>query len=197
MPLDFPTTIALLAFLVGLPITLFFTNNLSERYERKVARVINGLIGSLEQPLHELRNLPAITNHHGEQVQLLTENNSNEISIIAQPPEQTQYRNHREFMTFVERSLLDKFNDYHNMRIIQTRFESNINWLLFKIPFFMIPGILFQMGDSTFSLAMISLYILSMWIFMTVAKIYGSVSDINKAYKKYVVEENIFGDYDK
>lgn len=196
MPLDFLTTIGLLTFLVGLPITLFFTSNLSERYERKVARVINGLIGSLEQPLHDLRNLPVITNHHDEQVQLPAEGRPEEVVMVAQPIEQTQYRNHREFMTFVERCLLDKFNDYHDMRMIQSGFESNINWLLFKIPFFMIPGILFQMGDPFFVWAMISLYVLSIWIFATMAKMYRNISDINKAYKKYVVEENIFGDYD-
>jgi hypothetical protein len=196
MPIDFLTTITLLAFLVGLPITLFFTSNLSERYERKVARVINGLIGSLEHPLQELRSLPVITNHRDEQVQLTPEEGEERVTVTAQPIEQTQYRNHREFMAFIERCLLDKFNDYHDMRMIQSKFESHINKLLFKIPFFMIPGFLFQMGDPFFSLAILSFYLLSMWLFVTLAIIYKDISDINKAYKKYVVEENVFGDYD-
>jgi hypothetical protein len=60
----------------------------------------------------------------------------------------------------------------------------------------MIPGFLFQMGDPFFSLAILSFYLLSMWLFVTLAIIYKDISDINKAYKKYVVEENVFGDYD-
>jgi hypothetical protein len=67
---------------------------------------------------------------------------------------------------------------------------------LFKISFFVIPGVLVQMEGAYVGLAILVFYILSLWIMGNLGKLYRNISDVNKAYKKYVIEENIFGDYD-
>ncbi|MEN6610063.1 MAG: hypothetical protein ABFC24_04410 [Methanoregulaceae archaeon] len=197
MSLDFATTVALIAFLVGIPVTLFFTNNLSDRYETKVARIIIGICGSLEQPLRDLRGLPVITNHHGDQTQLVTREGE-PPQIVATISEREQYRDHQQFMSFVERNLLDKFNDYHNMLTIQNRFETNINSILFKICFLVIPCILFELYDNPTCviLGFIAFYILSLWIAPNIGRLYRDHKAIKEAYVKYVSEDTIFGYYD-
>jgi hypothetical protein len=201
MPLDtsiiIGTTVALFAFLVGLPITLFFTTNLSDRYETKVARIIIGICGSLEQPLQDLRELPVITNHNDDQIQLASREGEPQ-QIASTRSEREQYRDHQQFMSFVERNLLDKFNDYHNMLTIQNRFESNTNKILFKICFFVIPGILFQFYDNgtCIGLGFITFYVLSLWIAPNLGRLQRDHKAIKEAYAKYVSEDAIFGNYD-
>ena len=74
MPLDLGvmigTSVAIIAFLVGLPIGLFFTTNLSERYEVKVRKVIIGILGALEKPLDDSRELPGIADNTTDQTEL-------------------------------------------------------------------------------------------------------------------------------
>jgi hypothetical protein len=101
-------------------------------------------------------------------------------------------------MSFVERNLLDKFNDYHNMLTIQNRFESNTNKILFKICFFVIPGILFQFYDNgtCIGLGFITFYVLSLWIAPNLGRLQRDHKAIKEAYAKYVSEDAIFGNYD-
>ena len=108
------------------------------------------------------------------------------------------YRNHQQFIIFVERNLLDIFNDYHTMKVIQDRFESNTNGILFKICFFAIPGILLEFYDNSACvfIAFVLFYILSLWISPNLGRLRSDINTIKKAYVKYVSEEIEFGNYD-
>jgi hypothetical protein len=177
MTLDFGVTVALFSFLVGIPVIVYFTNNFYDRYEQKITRTRTALLGSLGQPIEELRGL-SIFNNDGT--------------------EESQDNRIQEFMTFMHSSVLQTIIwDYHDLRQYQRDIESSINRILFLVPFFTIPGIVFQIDSSMAILGFILIYILSLIIMSPIVKARKTITGINKLFGKYVIDREYFGDYDR
>lgn len=176
MTLDFGVTVALLSFLVGIPVIIYFTNNFYDRYEERIVKTRTALLGSLSQPINELKEL-SVFNSEGSEEEL-------DKSI-------------QEFMTFMHSSVLQTIIwDYHDLRNYQHNVEGQINKLLLLVSLFTIPGILFQI-DGAATLGILGIYVLSLITVVPLGRAYKTVSGINKLYGKYVIDKDFFGGYDK